>query len=90
MAIIRGRVVDEAGRPCAGARVLVSEAPIPTPDIAMLADAAGEFVIGAPDPGRYRLRAVTDDGTGAEAVAEVERDDSLVRVHIVIDSRTRG
>ena len=80
--MIRGTVVDIDGRPVADARVMVVEAPEPTPGVALLTEPDGRFTLGAPDAGRYRL-AVHADGYepghvdvdvhgGEEAVVHVE------------------
>jgi len=68
MTTISGRVVDANGRGIAGARVMVTAAPGPVPDMAMLTDADGRFVIGAAVPGRYTVAAHTDAATGELAV----------------------
>ena len=69
MPLIRGRVVDRAGHPVAGARVMVTEGPAPMPDIAMLTGEDGRFAMAVPVPGRWRLLAATDD---ARAEADVD------------------
>lgn len=63
MPVIRGTVVDSAGRPVAGARILVVQSPGPMPDIAMLSGEDGSFAIGAPAAGRYLLEAATDSSS---------------------------
>jgi protocatechuate 3,4-dioxygenase beta subunit len=68
MATISGRVVDASGRGIAGARVMVTAAPGPVPDMAMLTDADGGFVIGAARPGRYTIAATTDAAAGEHSV----------------------
>jgi protocatechuate 3,4-dioxygenase beta subunit len=69
MTTISGRVVDADGRGIAGARVMVTAAPGPVPDMAMLTDADGCFVIGAAVPGDYTIAANTDAGDGELAVS---------------------
>jgi Carboxypeptidase regulatory-like domain len=59
--VIAGVVTDVAGEPVAGARVMVSKSPVAVPDIAVLSDAGGAFVLGAPVPGPYELTVATDD-----------------------------
>jgi hypothetical protein len=79
--IIRGRVVDGAGRPVADAAVYFVESPGGHPDIAQLTSDDGRFAL--PDvtpPGLYRVGARAFDGQGVaevlllgnEASAEVE------------------
>jgi protocatechuate 3,4-dioxygenase beta subunit len=73
MATISGRVIDADGRAVAGARVMVTEAPGPVPDMAMLTDAAGRFVISAGQPGRYTIAAASD-AASAEITLSVTAD----------------
>jgi len=44
------------GRPAAGALVAVAEAPVPVPDLGLVADAAGRVHLPVPAPGRWCLR----------------------------------
>jgi hypothetical protein len=60
-AVLAGTVRDPDGRPVSGARVFITAAPVPMPEIAALTDAAGRFRIAAPAPGRYDLEADSDD-----------------------------
>jgi len=69
MTMISGRVIDADGRGIAGARVMVTSAPGPVPDMAMLTDADGRFVIGAAVPGDYTIAANTDAAGGELAVS---------------------
>ena len=54
-AIVAGRVVDQDGRPIAGASVLFSASPVAVPDIAQLTGSDGGFAMAAPAAGRYRV-----------------------------------
>jgi len=71
--VIRGTVRDVDGRPLANARVMVSAAPAPVPDIAALTDAEGAFGLEAQGTGSYEL-AIVADGYGRVEVA-VDVDD---------------
>ena len=82
MALIRGRVLDKAGRPVAGARVMVDAAPAPMPDIALLSGEDGGFVLAAPAPGAYRLRAVTDEAGEALGTVEVDDGDATLELRL--------
>lgn len=82
MALIRGRVVDAAGRPVAGARVMVDAAPVAMPDIALLSGEDGGFVLAAPAPGAYRLRAVTDASGEALGAVEVGPGDAMIELRL--------
>ena len=66
---LRGVVVNAAGEPVAGAHVVVVEASVPMPEIALVADRKGSFAINLPE-GRFRLRAEVTAGAG-EAEATV-------------------
>jgi hypothetical protein len=68
MPLVRGRVVDEQGHPAAGARIMIVSGPQPAPDIALLADGAGQFALAFPAPGTWRLLAATDTGSGEASV----------------------
>ncbi len=52
---VSGRVLDDRGRPVAGANVYFMSAPVSMPDIAIQTDADGRFVLGVPGPGDYRI-----------------------------------
>jgi hypothetical protein len=57
MTRIRGVVVDAGGRPIAAATVYLEAAPVAVPDVAAITGADGQFVIGAPAAGQYRVGA---------------------------------
>jgi hypothetical protein len=64
MPVVKGRVVDNRGRPAAGAVVYVVEASAPVPDIALKADSDGRFELAVP-AGRVVIGARHDTlGTG--------------------------
>ena len=82
MPLIRGRVVDAAGKPVAGARVMVDAAPAAMPDIALLSGEDGSFILSAPTPGAYRLRAVTDSAGEALGTVEVGAADAALDLRL--------
>jgi outer membrane cobalamin receptor len=63
---LTGRIVDPAGRPVAGARILLTGER--TPLRTTLTDASGQFTLTAPDTGRYEVR-VALDGFRADPLA---------------------
>lgn len=65
--VVSGRVLDPAGRPVGGARVLVTASPGPVPDIGQVTAGDGRFAAAAPRPGAYRI-AVHADGRAAVEV----------------------
>jgi hypothetical protein len=77
---IRGRVQASDGQPLAEARVYYEHAPVPVPDIAALADAAGRFNLATPAAGTYTIGATMDGyapssvtvDVGAQEQADVE------------------
>ena len=77
--LIRGRVVDDAGRPAAGAAVYVSASPRPMPDVAQLTGEDGGFTLAAPAPGRYVIGARAGTAIGETAV-EVGATDVDLRI----------
>jgi len=66
---LRGVVVDGADAPVPGAYVVVVEASVPLPEIALVADAQGAFAINLPE-GTCRLRA-EDAGRAGEVEVTV-------------------
>jgi hypothetical protein len=50
-----GTVLDRAGRPAGGATVMWVQGPVALPDMALLTQADGSFVMSAPVAGRYTL-----------------------------------
>lgn len=62
--VIEGTVLDAAGQPVPQARVSIVESPVAMPDMALLTDAAGRFVLGAPAEGRYLL-GIDSDSAGS-------------------------
>jgi len=76
---LRGVVVDGADAPVPGAYVVVVEASVPLPEIALVADAQGGFAINLPD-GTFRLRAEHDGRSGEVEVAVPATD--AVRVQL--------
>ena len=69
MTTISGRVVDARGKGVAAARVMVTAGPGPIPDMAMLTDADGGFVIGASRSGSYTIAATTGTARGEHVSA---------------------
>jgi protocatechuate 3,4-dioxygenase beta subunit len=69
--MIKGRVTDPAGQPVAGAKVYITNAPEPMPDVAALTNAAGEFALEAPAPGQYRIACTADHHRPASEQVEV-------------------
>lgn len=87
-ATLSGTVLDAAGKPVAGARVYLAEAPGPTPDIAMLTGADGRFTLAAAQPGRYRVACSTDAlGTASAAVEVGAGDPGDARVELRLGRR---
>jgi hypothetical protein len=76
-----GRVVHSDGQPVPGALVSIVESTVPMPEIAMKADEDGRFALRLP-PGRFRLRAHGQDGTGDVEVEGAPAEDEIV---IVLD-----
>lgn len=77
---LRGVVVDVAGEPVAGAHVVVMEASMPLPEIALVADEQGAFAINLPE-GTFRLRA---EAAGCAGEVEVTLPDTaFVRVQVL-------
>jgi hypothetical protein len=69
--VVEGRVVDEEGRPVAGASILFSSAPVAVADIAQLTAADGGFALAASAAGRYRVSAHAAGHVSAEREVDV-------------------
>ena len=68
---ISGTVLDAAGTPVAQARVYITRAPGPVPDVAALSGADGRFTLAAARPGVYEIACSTDTQGSAAATVEV-------------------
>ena len=69
--VVRGQVLGPDGAPVGGARVVITGAPVPVPEIAAVTDGEGRFSIAVPAAGRYTLEARADavpNGTAAGSV----------------------
>jgi hypothetical protein len=75
-----GRVVDAQGRPVPNAHVVIVRGSVPMPEIALLSDESGRFVLRLPE-GVFTLRAHGPAGTGE---TEVEVDGGPAEDEIVI------
>ena len=80
MAVLKGRLVDESGRPVSSGTVYFISGPVALPDVAQLASADGAFVLSVPAPGRYRIGARAPGFTPGEADVDVSRDEARVEV----------
>ncbi len=88
--LIRGRVLDEYGRPAASVSVLVG----PTGEV-VFADEAGKFSVLVPSPGQYTLHAHHSEWGGGEVKVSAPADDVVLSleakggVRIVVMSQGR-
>jgi hypothetical protein len=76
-----GRVVDANGAPVPGALVVIVASTTPMPEIALVGDAEGKFVLWLP-PGRFTLRAHSPEGTIGDA--DVEGAPSVEEIVVVV------
>jgi hypothetical protein len=72
----KGRVVDASGRP---ALVAIIWGSTPTPDIGRRTNDEGTFQVGL-GPGRYRLRAVTQEAAGEVEVEGSQSEEILLQI----------
>ena len=75
-----GRVLDAGGTPVPEALIVIVASTVPMPEIALLSDDEGRFVLRLP-PGHFTLRA---HGSGAVGDAEAEgapnTDEIVIRI----------
>lgn len=85
MGLVSGKVVDDEGRPVAGARVFFSSSPGATPDVALVTGDDGTFVMAAPTNGRYEITTFADEHGSATAPVDVQ-DDAAQPVELRVSS----
>ena len=78
-----GKVLDSNGLPVGGATVMWVRGPVPLPDIALLTQADGSFVMSAPVAGPYTLGCRRDPGGQARVDVNVGPQGAQVTVHLV-------
>ena len=71
--LIAGFVLDPRGRPVPQARVYLTAAPGPVPDIAALTDAAGAFCLAVPGEGTYTIAGSAEGFSQATATVTAKR-----------------
>ncbi len=72
--MISGTVRDGHGRPVAGARVYIVDAPAAVPDIAALTDESGRFALGTGVPGRYVVEAAAEGWKPVRATVDTNKN----------------
>jgi hypothetical protein len=80
VAVLKGRLVDESGRPVPSGTVYFISGPVALPDIAQSTGADGAFVLSVPAAGRYRIGARAPGFTPGEADVDVLGDEARVEV----------
>jgi hypothetical protein len=75
--VLTGVVRDAAGDPVPEARVYLTAAPVPVPDIAALTDAEGQFAMALPAPGSYEVACSAEGYVPASATVEVAGEQEL-------------
>lgn len=78
MTIIHGQVFDPHGRPESEATIFIVYAPVSMPDIALLTDADGRFILSAPVPGHYILGFHSESWGATQKSIEISGEDELV------------
>jgi protocatechuate 3,4-dioxygenase beta subunit len=76
--LISGIVTDSDGQSVAGARVLLSQSPVPVPDVAAVTDSEGRFALSAPTPGQYAVAAFADGHAPADLKLDIDGDVDVV------------
>ena len=62
-ALVRGEVRGVGGEPVEGARVSITSAPVPVPEVVTLTDVRGRFELAAPSAGEYAFTARAPAGS---------------------------
>jgi hypothetical protein len=70
--VVRGQVLGPDGAPVGDARVVITGAPVPVPDIAAVTDGEVRFSIAVPAAGRYTVEARADAVPNGTAAGSVE------------------
>lgn len=86
--MIGGVVRDGEGRPVAGARVYVVDAPAAVPDIAALTDDGGRFAIGTGPAGRYVVEAAAEGWQPERATVDTRATASDVDLQLTVRRET--
>jgi phosphatidate phosphatase APP1 len=68
-----GKVTDDLGNPVGNARVYMTDAPGPMPDVAALTDGDGNFGLPAPVAGDYTIECNTEGRAAARVTVSVGR-----------------
>jgi Carboxypeptidase regulatory-like domain len=63
MPLIVGRIRNDVGEPQEGVRVMITRAPVPIPDVALLTGPDGAFTLSAPVFGSYEITCASDRNT---------------------------
>lgn len=81
--LISGLVVGEHDVPLEWATVIITEAPVPLPDVGAMTDDGGAFTLTAPAAGRYRLRCQAPGHEPTELTVDVGEHDVTVSLRLV-------
>ena len=79
---VAGTVVDGAGQPVGGATVMWVQGPVALPEVALLTQADGRFVLGAPVAGHYTLGCRHDRHSQATAAVAVGPHGATVTIRL--------
>jgi hypothetical protein len=79
---VSGTVLDRMGRPAGGATVMWVQGPVPLPDVALLTQADGSFVMSAPVAGAYTLACRRDPDGVARVDVHVGPQGARVTVRL--------
>lgn len=79
---VAGTVLDRAGHPAGGATVMWLQGPVPLPEVALLTQADGSFVMSAPVPGNYTLGCRRDPDGAAKVEVSVGPQGAQVTVRL--------
>lgn len=81
--VIHGKVTGAGGQAIAQARIYIKHSPVPAPDIAMLTDQQGAFILSVPSSGNYTIGCQADElGSGEATITVNEGQDNLLTIEL--------
>ncbi len=81
--LIHGVVIDEDEEPVEWASVLFIDGPIPLPDVAVVSNENGGFILTAPVAGSYRILCLAPDRETTELTIDIAHHDVSITCQLL-------